>query len=214
MRHTRELPRALQIDTLRKLLHGCSTRDRIMIEWALYTGMRRIEVAALQIPQLATTNSVDSMPAIRLVVTKGMRPRTIYPPRALIERTRAYVREERSVVIKRASRRPEYRAPDNVFLKRDGSAVSARNLGAMFAYAARRAQVTATYHSLRHTFACTMLRALQTQAGGCSDMNPLLTLQTMLGHSSIATTSIYLRVLGHDLAGVERSIGQLYETML
>ena len=58
----------------------------------------------------------------------------------------------------------------------------------MFAAAARAAGVEASFHALRHTFAGVMLRTLQRRAERHPEMNPLLTLQAILGHADLATT--------------------------
>ena len=59
-----------------------------------------------------------------------------------------------------------------------------------------------------------MLRFLQRQADQGADLNPLLTLQTLLGHADLATTSIYLRVVATDLSVIETSVDELYEALL
>jgi hypothetical protein len=55
------------------------------------------------------------------------------------------------------------------------------------------AGVIGTGHWLRHTFAMTMLARLQVQARTTPEINPLKVVQVLLGHSSIASTAIYLR---------------------
>ena len=78
----------------------------------------------------------------------------------------------------------------------------------------RAGGITAHFHALRHTFASVMLRFLQRQAAQGADLNPLLTLQTLLGHADLATTSIYLRVVATDLSVIETSVDELYEALL
>ena len=72
----------------------------------------------------------------------------------------------------------------------------------MFTAAAEAAGVTATFHALRHTFAAAMLRFLQREAQTNPELNPLLTLQVLLGHADIATTQIYTKVLEERLRAV------------
>jgi integrase/recombinase XerD len=141
--------------------------------------------------------------------------RLIYPPLPLIDRTRAYIREERAVIVRRAqARRADYTEPDTVFLTEAGLAMSPPRIGAVFSAAAGAAEVDASFHALRHTFATTMLRVLQRRAEHEPDLNPLLTLQVLLGHADLATTAIYLRVLATDLTLVEASVDELYEALL
>ena len=87
-------------------------------------------------------------------------------------------------------------------------------MGAIFADAANRVGIIAHFHALRHTFASVMLRFLQRQAAQGADLNPLLTLQTLLGHADLATTAIYLRVVATDLAVIEASVDELYDALI
>jgi site-specific recombinase XerD len=104
--------------------------------------------------------------------------------------------------------------PDAIFLTDAGLAMSPRRIGAMFSAAADAARVQASFHALRHTFATAMLRFLQRMAEHEPDLNPLLTLQVLLGHADLATTAIYLRVLATDLTLVEASVDELYKALL
>jgi integrase/recombinase XerD len=112
------------------------------------------------------------------------------------------------------ARAPGYAEPDRLFLTGTGAAMTARRVGAMFAEASERTGVSAHFHALRHTFASVMLRFLQRQADQGADLNPLLTLQTLLGHADLATTAIYLRVVATDLSAIETSADELYEALL
>jgi len=73
--------------------------------------------------------------------------------------------------------------------------------------------VTGTFHALRHTFAGAMLAFLQRQTQRVPELNPLLTLQTILGHADPSTTMIYLRMLATDLTAIENALGGLYEAL-
>jgi integrase len=214
VRHMPRLPQWIGRTTLRRLLHGLSSRDRLIIEWALLTGMRRMEVAALTLGAVQARSSGEALPKVRLEITKGGKQRVVYPPEPLVDRTRAYVREERAVCVARARRRGNgFSEPKQLFLSKRGTALTPKQVGTMFSLVARRCGTTARFHALRHTFACTMLRALQRQAQEDADINPLLTLQTLLGHSDLASTAIYLRATGVDIEAVERSVDELYEAV-
>lgn len=214
VRHKPLLPRPLSPEVLRRVMGPMETRDRLIVEWAVTTGIRRMEVAGLRrsaLPHSAT----EALTPIRIDATKGGNARLIYPPLPLVDRTRAYIREERAVVVRRAqARTADYIEPDAIFLTEVGHAMSPRRIGAMFSAAARAAQVYASFHALRHTFATTMLRVLQRRAEREPDLNPLLALQVLLGHADLATTAIYLRVLATDLTLVEASVDELYEALL
>jgi len=214
VRHTRPLPRALSIAEIRRVMTGMGARDRLIVEWALMTGARRMEIVGLKLVQLPATDSARSgdqpMVPIRLETAKGAKPRHIYPPLALVDRTRAYVREERALAVRFSKRGEAERA---LFLTDDGRPLAARRIGAIFTEACKRAGVAGTFHALRHTFAGTMLAFLQRQTQRVPELNPLLTLQTILGHADPSTTMIYLRMLATDLTAIENALSGLYEAL-
>jgi len=215
LREVRTLPRSLAPDAIRRIMAKLGTRDRLIVEWAALTGMRRMEIAGLGKAALPRTAAAEfaSSPVVPvwLTVTKGGKPRQVYPPLPLVDRTHAYLREERAVVLRAASRRDHsYREPEVVFLTGHGAPMTPRRVGAMFAAAARSVRVDATLHALRHTFAGVMLRQLQRQAQRTPEMNPLLTLQAILGHADLSTTSVYLRMVAVDLEAIEAAVDGLF----
>jgi len=213
LRQTQSLPCPLEPATIRRAMKSMDARDRLIVEWAVTTGVRRLEIAGLQVSMVQDTAS-QKLPVvpIRLKVTKGGKVRQVYPPLSLIDRTRAYIREERAVAVRRARERNEsYRDPDLLFLTEHGDPMTPRRIGAMFAHACKKANLKATFHELRHTFAGAMLRLLQRQSTRAPELNPLLTLQAILGHADLETTGIYLRMLANDLSAVETTIDELYK---
>jgi integrase len=215
LRQTRSLPRPLEPATIRRVMDGMDARDRLIVEWAVTTGVRRLEIAGLRVTALLDIASA-ALPVvpIRLNVTKGGEVRQVYPPLPLIDRTRAYVREERAVAVRRARERDRsYSEPVTLFVTEHGHHLTPRRIGAMFARACKEANVKATFHELRHTFAATMLGFLQRQSVRLPDLNALLVLQAILGHADLATTNIYLRMLANDLSAVEATVNELYERL-
>jgi len=215
LREVATLPRPLPPEAIRRILAPLGTRDRLIVDWAAMTGMRRMELAGLGKAALPHTGSVEfaSVPLVpvRLDVTKGGRVRRVYPPLPLMDRTHAYLREERAVAVRHARQRSAgYREPAMLFLTAHGTPMTPRRVGAMFAAASRSAGVTASFHALRHTFAGVMLRQLQREAERNPEMNPLLTLQTLLGHVNLATTSMYLRMVAIDLEAIEAAVDGLF----
>ncbi|OYX46696.1 tyrosine-type recombinase/integrase, partial [Erythrobacter donghaensis] len=176
-------------------------------------GIRRMEVAGLTVRHLKGAGSEPMVP-VQIDETKGGRSRIIYPPAPLVDRTRAYVREERAVLVRRAATKWADRDPEALFLTCRGQPMKPRRVGAMFTAAAEAAGVTATFHALRHTFAAAMLRFLQREARANPELNPLLALQVLLGHADLATTAVYLRVVETDLSAIEASVDDLYAALL
>lgn len=79
--------------------------------------------------------SVEDQPlvGIRLRITKGDRPRTVYPPICLIDRTDWYAGEDRARIIRRARARDrhDYRRLPNLLLTAHGTALSGKRLTAI-----------------------------------------------------------------------------------
>lgn len=213
MRHVPMLPRPLAPEAIRRIMAAMSARDRLIVEWAVTTGIRRMEVAGLTVRHLKG-NGHEPMIPVQIDETKGGRSRIIYPPAPLVDRTRAYVREERAVLVRRTAAKRAGRDPEALFLTCRGEPMKPRRVGAIFAAAAEAAGVTATFHALRHTFATAMLRFLQREAQTNPELNPLLALQVLLGHADLATTAIYLRVVETDLSVIEASVDDLYAALL
>ena len=158
LREIATLPRPLAPEAIRRILVSLCARDRLIVEWAALTGMRRMEIAGLGKAALPRTGAVEfasmAMVPVRLNITKGGRIRQVYPPLPLVDRTHAYLREERAVAVRRAGRRSVgYREPATLFLTAHGTPMTPRRVGAMFAAASRSAGVAAGFHALRHTFA-------------------------------------------------------------
>jgi len=213
VRHVPMLPRPLGPEAIRRVMAGMTVRDRLIVEWAVTTGIRRMEVAGLHLNHLRG-GSDGAMTPVRIDETKGGRSRVIYPPIPLVDRTKAYVREERAVLLRRCKGHDRDRKPEALFLTNRGQAMSPRRVGAMFKAAAKAAGVAASFHALRHTFAAAMLRFLQREAQVNPELNPLLTLQVLLGHADLATTAVYLRVVETDLSVIEASVDDLYAALL
>ena len=213
------LPRALRVDQLRRFSRHLKMPYRLIAEWALTTGMRRKELCGLsvaQVPETAHLNA-DEQPlmGVALTITKGDCPRTAYPPIQLLDRTHRYINEEREPLVRRLrAKRPDYRAPAELFLTRQGQAISKVQLTRVFSEAFRAAGVTGSGHWLRHTFAMTMLVRLQQQARETPDINPLKIVQLLLGHNSIQSTSIYLRCVELNAPELSESIAWLYGALV
>jgi site-specific recombinase XerD len=209
-----KLPRPLRPDELRRLFAALSTPYRLVAEWALATGVRRKELCGLMVPQIPDVSDIDpgEMPLIGvpLTITKGDRPRTIYPPLRLVDRTHWYIGEERAI----AARQRSGRRSTALFLTGQGNPVTRQRLTAVFGEAFEKARIPGSLHWLRHTFAMTMLVQLQRHAASGSTINPLKVVQVLLGHASIETTAIYLRCVELHERDLAESIAFLYGAVI
>ena len=213
------LPRPLRVDQLRLLFARLDGPYRLMAEWALVTGMRRKELCGLsvyQVPETAHLQAHDHpLIGVALTVTKGNRPRTVYPPIRLIDQTHRYVDEVRMPLVRaRRRRHADCRAPSALFLNSQAQAVTCERLTAVFNAAFRDAGLAGSAHWLRHTFAMAMLVRLQRQALHTPEINPLKTVQVLLGHSSIQSTAIYLRCVELHERELSGSIDYLYGELI
>ncbi|MGE4307063.1 MAG: tyrosine-type recombinase/integrase [Novosphingobium sp.] len=209
------LPRPLRVDELQRLFSHLDMPYRLMAEWALATGMRRMELCAMAARQVPDIGAIDaaSVPLIgvALTVTKGARPRAVYPPVRLIDRTHWYIGEDRAALVRKRKRgHGSYQPPLNLFLNCYGNPVTRARLTAVLRAAFDAAGVNGSLHWLRHTFAMTMLVRLQAQVVANPDINPLKILQVLMGHSSIQTTSIYLRCVELHDSEIAESLAYLY----
>ncbi len=209
------LPRPLRVSDLHRLRAALEMPYRLIAEWAVTTGMRRMELCALRMKQIPRGEGLrldgDPLVGLALTVAKGGRRRTVYPPLRLIDRTNWYIGEDRAALVGRLRRsHPEYQPPAELFLNRHGRPITRARLSAAFAEAFAAAGLTGTAHWLRHTFAMIMLVRLQAQAIRKPEINPLKVLQVLLGHASIQTTAIYLRCVELHAEEVAAAIEYLY----
>jgi site-specific recombinase XerD len=209
------LPRPLRTDELRRLFAALALPYQLMAEWSLGAGLRRKELCALEVRQLPEMRHLDldadPLVGVPLTVTKGDRSRTVYPPLRLVDRTHWYIGEDRAALVRRIQQaRRNYRPPPNLFLNGRGDTVTRVRLSAAFGTAFNRAGLSGSLHWLRHTFAMAMLVRLQRQATSNPDLNPLKIVQVLLGHTSIATTAIYLRCVELHGAELAESLAYLY----
>jgi len=148
-------------------------RDRVMLELLYATGLRVSELVSLQASQV----NIDV--GYLQVTGKGTKQRIVpmgEPARQLL---RHYEEQVRPRFLKR-------RLSRFVFLTRRGGPLTRQGFWKALRLRARRAGITKRIspHVMRHSFATHLLE------GGAD----LRSVQTMLGHSSIATTQIYTHV--------------------
>lgn len=169
------LPKSLTPEQCRLLIEATqetphpllAARDRTIIGTFLYAGLRRSELQALELRDV----NLQSM-TLHVRDGKGARDRMI----PISDNLRGLLEEWLDI-------RPE--GSVSVFTTQDGSELSVRGLWAMFKRVADRAEVEdVTLHMLRHTFATSLLRS------GVD----LVSIQRLLGHSSLDTTAVYLNV--------------------
>ena len=166
-RRKRTLPRFASPDDCRCLIEATQTlRERAIILFLVTTGVRRAELVALDIADLAADLSQVK------VTGKGSHERAIPLPQQTRQLLREYLagRKDDSAVL---------------FPNGAGRRMGTTTLNRLFARLKRRAGLQdsgLTLHSLRHGFATMLVRS------GVD----LKTIQELLGHADLSTTALYL----------------------
>jgi site-specific recombinase XerD len=156
----------------RLLLAAVKQRDRCLLMTAYATGLRVSELVRLKVSAIDSERMM-----VRVEQGKGRKDRyTILSPRLLTE-LRAYWKEHRS--------------PIYLFPNRKGGPISIDYAQRIYNLAKLKAGIQKGHgiHTLRHCFATHLLEA------GVD----LRTIQTLLGHSSMASTERYLQIRQHKI---------------
>jgi site-specific recombinase XerD len=158
---------------------GSHERNRAIILLMLDTGVRASELCDLNIEDIDQKNH-------RIFVRKG---------KGMKERMLPFSPRTGQMIWRYLAARKETQPQDPLFVGRLNRPLNRTKLAEMFAGIGRRAGVSGFHpHRLRHTFAIQYLRN-----GGNA-----YTLQMMLGHSSLETVKIYLRLAQVDLDTTHR----------
>ena len=182
-RKERRLATYLTVEELEALLAAAGrqedrflgVRDSAALGTLIYAGLRRQELLDLR---LGDVDMEDRQ--LRVVRGKGNRTRVIPLAAQLADTLAEWL-----------GARPHC-AHDLVLCGRRSGRLTVDGLQRVLARAKGGAGIDrpgVTLHTLRHSFACALLR------GGAD----LVSIQNLLGHASLETTSVYLHVSAHDL---------------
>lgn len=200
------LPAALGFEQLARLLAITPQPYRLIFRWALVTGIRRFEVANLRHSALMPADQIaasglDPIPID--ILRKGGKTATIYAPAALVEETHWYFLVDRPRPVNEED-------SDFVFLSQRRAPFTPGALSTAFRKYADSAGTSATLHHLRHSFAILCLGYLESLESKGKKINPVKIVQTLLSHSNVTTTEIYLRTLQVSSDEVRDALGFLY----
>ncbi len=167
-------------------------RDYFIIHLALATGLRVMEIAALQCGDILLDGNICTIVVRR---GKGNKKRLVFFTGSLKEHCNNYF-----VWKQRIGESTEHNKP-LIVSSNTGGHLTTRAIQKAFKRSAQKAGLKPTYaiHCLRHTYACFLLKA--------SDWN-LRLVQKQLGHAQISTTQIYADVMMPD---IERALDRLFE---
>ena len=167
------------LDSTKKRLDELHYRDSALLELMYATGMRCQETIDLKIEDM------DFSQRTILVRGKGGKERIVPFSKTAKEAVEEYLRHLRPILLK------DKKDEGYLFLTKRGDRISPRGLEKIVQECAEKIGFTLKVHPhmLRHSFATELL----------NNGADLRTIQELLGHSSIQTTSIYTHVTYKDL---------------
>ena len=147
------------------------TRDKAMLEFAYATGMRVTEIISLDIDNVNLEEGY-------VVCEHGNKQRTIPLGTMALKALKEYIEDARDVLIKDENEKA-------LFVNVNGGRLTRQGFWKIIKYYKEQAHITKdiTPHVLRHSFATHLL-----QNGA-----DLKAIQTMLGHSDISSTQVYMQ---------------------
>ena len=156
------------------------TRDKAMLEFAYATGMRVTEIISLDIDNVYLEEGY-------VVCKNGSKERNIPLGTMSLKALKEYVEEARPVLIKDENEKA-------LFVNINGQRLTRQGFWKIVKYYKEQAHITKdiTPHVLRHSFATHLL-----QNGA-----DLKAIQTMLGHSDISSTQVYMQFQDNGLKNV------------
>ena len=156
------------------------TRDKAMLEFAYATGMRVTEIISLNIDDVNLEEGY-------VTCKTGNKQRTIPLGTMSLNALKEYVEDARDVLIKNDDEKA-------LFVNVNGGRLTRQGFWKIIKYYKEQAHITKdiTPHVLRHSFATHLL-----QNGA-----DLKSIQTMLGHSDILSTQVYMQFQDESLKNI------------
>ena len=147
------------------------TRDKAMLEFAYATGMRVTEIISLDIDDVNLDEGYVNC-------RNGNKQRTIPLGTMALNALKEYIEDARDILIKDENQKA-------LFVNVNGGRLTRQGFWKIIKYYKEQAHITKdiTPHVLRHSFATHLL-----QNGA-----DLKAIQTMLGHSDISSTQVYIQ---------------------
>lgn len=158
------------------------TRDKAMLEFAYATGMRVTEIISLDIDDV----NLETASVICKTATKQ---RTIPLGSLSLKALAEYIEQARPILVKNEEEKA-------LFVNINGRRLTRQGFWKIIKYYKEQAHITKeiTPHVLRHSFATHLL-----QNGA-----DLKSIQTMLGHSDISSTQVYMQFQDDSIKNIYR----------
>ncbi len=157
-------------------------RDKAMLEFAYATGMRVTEIISLNIDDV-------NLEEAYVICKSGNKQRIIPLGSMSLKALKEYIEEARGILIKNEDEKA-------LFVNVNGGRLTRQGFWKIIKYYKDQAHITKdiTPHVLRHSFATHLL-----QNGA-----DLRAIQTMLGHSDISSTQVYMQFQDEGLRDIYR----------
>ena len=158
------------------------TRDKAMLEFAYATGMRVTEIISLNIEDVNLEEGF-------VTCKNGTKQRNIPLGTMSLKALKEYIEDARGILIKNEDEKA-------LFVNVNGGRLTRQGFWKIIKYYKEQAHITKdiTPHVLRHSFATHLL-----QNGA-----DLKAIQTMLGHSDISSTQVYMQFQDEGLKNIYR----------
>lgn len=156
------------------------TRDKAMLEFAYATGMRVTEIISLNVEDVKINDGY-------VVCNSGNKQRNIPLGTLSLKALKEYMEDARPILIKDDNTKA-------LFVNVNGTRLTRQGFWKIVKYYKEQAHITKdiTPHVLRHSFATHLL-----QNGA-----DLKSIQTMLGHSDISSTQVYMQFQDNGLKNI------------
>ena len=158
------------------------TRDKAMLEFAYATGMRVTEIISLNVEDVNLEEGT-------VTCKTGSKQRNIPLGKISLKALEEYIKSSRPILIKNDSEK-------SLFVNINGKRLTRQGFWKIVKFYKEQAHITKeiTPHVLRHSFATHLL-----QNGA-----ELKAIQTMLGHSDIASTQVYMQFQDESIRNTYR----------
>lgn len=177
-------PKSLSLDACHKLIGSLKGAHRLVLKWALATGLRTSSIINLNLSEVNDLLEASSGRFMSVLV-KGGKYHRVYVPQDLAAETSAYIEVERKLSERRGD------LFGKLFLNSRGSPLTAKAYYSAYKRACVLIRVKSHPHQARTTFATFMHRRLGFVSAELG-LDNVKIIQGLLGHASSVTTEQYL----------------------
>jgi len=189
VRRSKTFPIALSPAECTQIFTRLADPHRLIFMWGLSTGLRISTLLSIKLSAYYAAKGVGESGFIG-VSTKGGKQQTVYVPKHLTEATDKYISIDRRIRELRGGGIPN----SYLFLNHNGKEVTRGCYYAAYKRACKHLRLNSHPHQARTTFATFIEKKLR-EYGKANSLDHVKIVQGLLGHSSAATTELYLESL-------------------